>query len=122
MTSVQTIASRIRDPVALAAACRRLGLPEPIHQTITLNGVSITGSIIPLPGCSNPIAIDLATGQVFYSGTEDSKADMRQIAKLLQAYACEKAAMEALSRGHSVSERQLEDGSIILSIKPGGAK
>jgi hypothetical protein len=122
MPSIQTVASRIRDPVALAAACRRLGLPEPMHKTITLCGVSITGSILPFPGCSNPVVIDLATGLISYCGTEDSPLALQHLSKLLQAYACEKAYMEALSRGHSISERKLEDGSIIISIKPGGAK
>ena len=40
----------------------------------------------------------------------------------MQAYACEKAKIEARRRGHSVVEQPLADGSIRLSIRVGGAR
>jgi hypothetical protein len=39
----------------------------------------------------------------------------------LQAYAVEKAKLEARRQGHVVTEQQLSDGSIKLSIQVGGA-
>ena len=41
--------------------------------------------------------------------------------RLLQAYAVEKATLEARRRGHSVLEQPLPDGSIRLTIQVGGA-
>ena len=45
---------------------------------------------------------------------------LEQLDRLLQAYAIEKARIEALRRGHSVSEQSLSDGSIKLTIRVGG--
>ena len=42
--------------------------------------------------------------------------DRKHLDKLLQAYACEKAKIEARRRGHSVTEQTLADGSIKLTI------
>ena len=33
MSHIVTIRTEVRDPAAVAAACRRLGLPEPVHGT-----------------------------------------------------------------------------------------
>ena len=35
MSHIVTIKTEVRDPAAVAAACRRLGLPEPVHGTAT---------------------------------------------------------------------------------------
>jgi hypothetical protein len=40
----------------------------------------------------------------------------------MQAYAVEKARLEARRRGHSVVEQALADGSISLTIRVGGAQ
>jgi hypothetical protein len=40
--------------------------------------------------------------------------------KFLQAYAVEKAKIEARRQGHSVAESQLTDGSVKLAINVGG--
>jgi hypothetical protein len=40
----------------------------------------------------------------------------------MQAYAVEKARIEARRRGHSVVEQPLPDGSIRLTIRVGGAQ
>ena len=42
--------------------------------------------------------------------------DPRHLDRFLQVYAVEKARLEAHSRGHTVSEQQLADGSIKLTI------
>jgi hypothetical protein len=47
--------------------------------------------------------------------------DPKHLDRFLQAYACEKAKIEARKRGHAVSEQQLADGSIKLTIQVGGA-
>ena len=44
-----------------------------------------------------------------------------QLDGFLQAYAVEKARIEARRQGHSVTETELRDGSIRLQIQIGGA-
>jgi hypothetical protein len=39
----------------------------------------------------------------------------------LQAYAVEKTKIEARRKGHAVTEQQLADGSIKLTVQVGGA-
>jgi hypothetical protein len=39
----------------------------------------------------------------------------------LQAYAVEKSKLEARKKGHTCSETRLEDGSIKVTIRVGGA-
>jgi len=46
--------------------------------------------------------------------------DQAKLDKFLQAYAAEKAKIEARKRGHSVTEQSLADGSIKLTIEVGG--
>ena len=50
-----------------------------------------------------------------------SWGDQVQLDQFLQAYAAEKAKLEARKRGHSVLEQSLADGSIKLTIQVGGA-
>ena len=38
-----TIKTEVRDPAAVAAACQRLGLPEPVHGTAKLFEGEATG-------------------------------------------------------------------------------
>ena len=44
----------------------------------------------------------------------------QELDKFLQSYAAEKAKLEARRRGHSVTEQQLADGSIKLTIQVAG--
>jgi uncharacterized protein YfaS (alpha-2-macroglobulin family) len=46
--------------------------------------------------------------------------DQAKLDQFLQAYATEKAKIEARKRGHSVSEQALADGSIKLTIQVSG--
>jgi hypothetical protein len=46
--------------------------------------------------------------------------DQRQLDRFLQAYAVEKAKIEARKRGHSVTEQALADGSIKLTLQVAG--
>jgi len=39
----------------------------------------------------------------------------------VQVYACEKTKIEARKRGHTVTEQQLVDGSVKLTVNIGGA-
>ena len=64
MSHIVTIQTRLHDPVAVAAACRRLNLPAPVQGTARLYAGEATGLIVQLPDWQFPVAIDTLTGTV----------------------------------------------------------
>jgi hypothetical protein len=116
------IQTEVRDPTAVAAACRRLGLPEPVHGTAQLFSGEATGLLVRLPDWLYAVACDTATGQLRYDNYGGSWGSQLHLDRFVQAYAVEKARIEARRRGHSVVERALADGSIRLTIRVGGAR
>jgi hypothetical protein len=121
LSHVITIRTQVRDPAAVHAACRRLKLPEPVQGTARLFSGEATGLLVRLPEWTYPVVLDTATGQVRFDNYEGRWGDPRHLDRFLQAYACEKAMIEARKRGHSVVEQALPDGSIKLTINTGGA-
>jgi hypothetical protein len=120
LSHIVTIATELRDPVAVAAACRRLTLPEPVLGTARLYAGEAAGLLVRLPGWTYPAVIDPRTGLVNFDHYEGRWGDPLQLDRLLQAYAIEKARLEARKQGHSVTEQALPDGSIKLTISVGG--
>jgi hypothetical protein len=122
MSHIVSIKTKIKDPAALATACRRLGLTEPTTGTARLFSSQATGTIVQLPGWTFPIIIDAANGDIQYDNFNGAWGEEAQLHRLLQAYAVEKAKLEARRSGHSVLEQPLADGSIRLTIQVGGAE
>jgi hypothetical protein len=120
VSHIVTIATEVRDPDAVAAACRRIGLPEPVHGTATLFEGQATGLLVKLPGWLYPVVCDTATGSVRFDNYNQAWGKQEQLDRLLQAYAVEKARIEARKRGHHVVEKSLADGSIEVTIRLGG--
>lgn len=116
MSHIVTINTQIRDPVALAAACRRLGLEEPLTGTAQLYSGEATGLIVKLPGWRFPVVIEPHSAQIHFDNYNGAWGDQAQLDRLVQAYAVEKARIEARKTGHSVTEQALSDGSIKLTI------
>jgi hypothetical protein len=121
MSHIVTIATEVRDPDAVAAACRRLGLFEPVQGTATLFEGQATGLLVKLPGWLFPVVCDTTTGSVRYDNYNGSWGRQEHLGRFLQAYALESAGIEARKRGHQVFEQALSDGSIRLTIQVGGA-
>ena len=121
MSHIVQIQTEVRDEQAVVAACRRLGLPEPIQSTATLFSGQATGLLVKLPGWLYPVVVETATGQVKFDNYNGAWGPQEQLDRLLQAYAIEKARIEARKRGHSVVEQSLADGSVKLTISVGGA-
>jgi len=119
MSHIVNIKTQIRDPVALAAACVRLGLEQPRQGTAKLFTSSATGLIVKLPGWEYPAVIDANAGQISYDNYSGEWGDQKELDKLLQAYAVEKARIEARRAGNTVTEQALADGSIKLVIQVG---
>jgi hypothetical protein len=120
MSHVVTVLTVVRDADALAAACRRLGLAEPAVGTAQLFAAAASGQIVNLPGWTYPVVIDTNSGEVFYDNYNGAWGEPRQLERLLQAYAVEKARAEARRAGHTVTEQPLVNGSIKLTVHVGG--
>ena len=120
MSHIVTIKTKIRDPDALSAACRRLGLEAPVHGTATLFSSHATGLIVKFPDWHYPIVIDTASSEVLFDNFEGKWGAQSELDKLLQVYACEKAKLEARRAGHTVTEQPLANGAIKLTIHVGG--
>jgi hypothetical protein len=106
----------------VSSACRRLELPPPISGTAQLFSGQVTGLIIRLPDWTYSVVVDTTAGQVQYDNYNGSWGQQEQLDLFMQAYAVEKARIEARRRGQSVVEQPLPDGSIKLSIRVGGAR
>jgi hypothetical protein len=63
---------------------------------------------------------DLTSGRVQFDNYAGHWGQQAELDRFLQAYAVERAKLEARRRGHTVSEQQLTDGSIKLSIHVAG--
>jgi hypothetical protein len=120
MSHIVTIQTQIRDAAALAAACRRLGLAEPVQGMAKLYASEASGRIVQLPGWQYPVVIDTASGSINYDNFNGLWGEQSQLDRLLQAYAVEKAKLEARRAGYSVAEKPLADGSIHLTVQVGG--
>ena len=116
MSHIVTVKTEVRDPIAVAAACRRLGLPEPVLGTAQLFSDRATGLLVKLPGWLYPVACDTATGELKFDNYGGSWGPQEHLDHFMQSYAVEKATLEARKKGYSVSEQPLEDGSIRLQI------
>ena len=121
MSHIVSIKTEVRDPQAVAAACRRLDLPEPAHGTAKLFSGEASGLLVKLPDWLYPVVVDTATGRIHYDNYNQAWGKQEQLDRFLQLYAVEKACIEARKRGHSVVEQALPDGSVKLTIQVGGA-
>ena len=121
MSHIVQIQTQVRDPVAIAAACRRLGLAEPVQGTARLfAGQEASGFVVQLPGWKYPVVCDLASGEVKFDNYGGRWGAQAQLDRFLQAHAVERAMLEARKQGHSVCEQSLADGSIKLTIQVAG--
>jgi len=120
MSHIVTIEVKVRDAASLAAACRRLNLPAPATGTTRLFSGEISGVPVQLPDWVYPVIADLTTGQLKYDNFQGRWGDPKHLDRFLQAYAVEAAKAAARRKGHTVSEQQLADGSIKLTVQVAG--
>ena len=120
MSHVVVVKTEIRDGNAVAAACRRLGIETPHHGVAQLYERDVEGLIVKLPNWRYPVVVNLESGEVAkddYGGNWGAPAVLQEF---FQAYAIEKAKLEARRAGHTVTEQPLHDGSVKLTIQVGG--
>jgi len=116
MSHLVKIQTKVRDPVAVAAACERLKLPSPEQKTVKLFSAEATGLAVEFPGWRYPVVCDLTIGALQYDNFGGHWGEEAQLHKFLQSYAVEKAKLEARKAGHTATEQQLADGSIRVQI------
>ncbi len=121
MSHTVTIKTEVRDANAVKAACQRLSLPAPVQGKTWIYETEIEGLAVQLPGWDYPAVANLSTGQLAYDNYNGYWGDQKELDRLLQAYAVEKCRIEARKKGHVVTESQLADGSIKLTVQIGGA-
>ena len=121
MSHIVQVQTEVRDPAAIDAACRRLGLGPPQFGEAKLFSGSKTGWQVQLPEWRYPVVIDVDAGRIEFDNYEGRWGDRRQLDRFLQAYAVEKAKLESRKLGRSVTERQLADGSVKVTIHLEGA-
>ena len=119
MSHIVTIETEVRDLGGLVAACRRLGLDEPIHRTAKLFRSVVTGHCVELPDWRYPVVCQLNTGKLQYDNFSGHWGEQSQLDSLMQAYAVEVTKLEARRQGHTVTEQPLADGSIKLVVQLG---
>lgn len=120
MSHIVTVKTEVRDEAAVRAACRRLTLARPAQGEVKLFSGTVSGLAVQLPDWQYPICCELATGQLRFDNFSGRWGDPKHLDRFLQAYAVEKARIEARKRGHTVTEQTLADGSIKLTIQVAG--
>jgi hypothetical protein len=120
VSHVVQIQTQVKDPAAIRAACRRLNLDEPEQGTFKLFTDEATGLAVKLPNWTYPVVCDTATGQLQYDNFEGRWGDQKELDRFMQAYAVERAKLEARRKGHSTTEQALADGSIKLTVQVAG--
>jgi hypothetical protein len=116
MSHLVRIRTKLYDPGAVVAACARLHLAAPVQGTVQLFSAEATGLIVQLPGWQYPVVIDTSSGTVHFDNFNGAWGEPKELDRLLQAYAVEKAKIEVRKQGATVRETLLQDGSIKLQI------
>lgn len=110
----------VRDAEAARAGCRRLGLDEPVVETVKLFSQTVTGLAVRLRDWRYPVVFDTDTGESSFDNYGGLWGKQERLNQFLQIYAVERAKIEARKQGYSVSEQPLEDGSIKVTVDVGG--
>jgi len=120
MSHIVEIKTQVTSEAAVQAACRRLRLTDPVHETVQLYSATASGVAVRLPGWRYPLVCDLATGSVRFDNFEGAWGEQRHLDAFFKAYAIEMVRIEARLRGHAVTETALQDGSVKLTLRVGG--
>jgi hypothetical protein len=121
MSHIVRIETQVRDPAAVRSACARLGLGPPEEGTFQLFTNQATGLAVRLPKWNYPVVCQTDTGELAFDNYGGAWGDRARLDEFLQAYAIEKARLEARRQGHAVTEQRLTSGAVKLTIHVGGA-
>ena len=115
MSHTVTIKTKITDLVAIQAACQRLKLPQPTQGEVKLFDRVAYGTGVQLEGWRFPVCVE-PNGNLLYDNFGGFWGLPKKLDQFQQAYAVEKAKLEARKQGYQCSESLLTDGSIRLNV------
>ena len=121
MSHIVQIEVQVRDPAAVRAACQRLRLEPPTAGTARLFSGNASGLIVKLPDWKYPVVFDTNSGEAKFDNYGGKWGEQEELDHFLQIYAVEATKIQARKKGHAVTEQQLADGSIKLTVNVGGA-
>ena len=110
----------MRSEAAVQSACRRLKLPPAQHGTFDLYNSTVTGLGVELQDWLYPVVADLQTGDLKIDNYDGRWGEVKYLDQFVQMYTVEAATIAARKQGHSVSEQQLDNGAIKLTVSVGG--
>jgi hypothetical protein len=119
VSHIVRIQTQIRDPIAVQAACTRLGLPQPEQGEFQLYTNTAAGWAVRLPAWRYPVVCRTDVGELAFDNFKGAWGDIAQLHRFHQAYAIEKARLEARRQCYSITEQPLRDGSVRLTIHVG---
>ena len=115
MSHTVTIKTQIRDIQAIQSACNRLKLPPPTQGEVRLFDRVSQGIGVQLDGWRFPVCIE-SDGNLLFDHFGGFWGVPEELDKFQQAYAVEKAKLEARKKGYDCQESVLADGSIRLNV------
>ena len=115
MSHTFTIQTQITDMVGIQAACYRLLLPPPTQGEVRLFDRVAQGIGVQLDGWRFPVCIEPG-GNLLYDHFGGFWGLPEKLDQFQQAYAVEKAKLEARKQGYTCQESVLADGSIRLNV------
>ena len=121
MSHIVEIQTQVRDASAVRAGCKRLRLDDPVDGEFELFSETVSGLAVQLDDWRYPVVFNTSSGETRYDNYNGQWGKQERLDEFLQAYAVEKAKIEARKQGYSVSEQPLADGSIKVTVQVGGA-
>jgi len=91
LSHIVTIETQVRDPAAIVAACRRLGLMPLQHGEHRLYASKATGLGVQLPGWRYPVVCDTTNGKLAYDNFNGHWGAQHELNRFMQVYAVEKS-------------------------------
>jgi hypothetical protein len=118
MSHTVNIRTKITDLASIQAACNRLKLQSPTKGEVRLFDRIAQGTGIQLDGWRFPVCIE-SDGNLLFDNFGGFWGTPEKLDQFQQAYAVEKAKLEARKQGYTCQESLLADGSIRLNVLVG---
>ena len=115
MSHTVTIKTMITDIQAIQAACQRLKLPPATQGEVRLFDRIAQGIGVQLEDWRFPVCIE-PDGNLLFDNFQGFWGVPEKLDQFQQAYAVEKAKLEARKQGYTCQESVLADGSVRLSV------
>lgn len=117
LSHTSEIKTEVRDPAAIIAACKEMGLPVPEHRKdVQFGGTKQSGLCVQLPGWHYPVVIDTATGAMKFDNYNGRWGAQAELQRFTQIYGVSKASLIAKSKGYMVQRTTLDNGTIKLRV------